>query len=522
MNLKDRLFEAISNGIYQSLNEGKLTIKEKYDLDKAHNKTKLDFMLYKQACEVDPTYNQEKGLVGIYANWLVQHIENREQIEQLRAPLEWYANGVKKNILQRQGVSGDIGKYKSVEEFLDAMKPLMQNTDIKISGSEYNNREKLKGQFEILGSSKYWEIITPLTWEAERWFGRETQWCTVANNDYFKRYNGHNGELIIFYPKDEKLLKQRIQIHFKLKQYCDVENAPYKTILNAIEKTLLNYNIANDLIQLYNKIFNEQISIQKESFLDNYKIIDEYYIKKKKFKVYNNIIKKVIKYCIANFGNECDLNFLDTTDVTNMAGLFYGIKNFNGHIEKWNTSNVKYMAYMFQGAESFNQPIGDWNTSNCESMHSMFYDASSFNQPIGNWDVHNVKNMYSMFCGATSFNQPIENWGVSNVEYMAEMFCGAKSFNQPIGDWDVSNVEYMNCMFHNATSFNQPIGDWDVSNVKYMQNMFNSAISFNQPLNNWDISNVKDMRCMFDNAKSFNQLLDNWDISNIKYNYKYI
>ena len=158
-------------------------------------------------------------------------------------------------------------------------------------------------------------------------------------------------------------------------------------------------------------------------------------------------LELIIDKSVKIFGNECDLNWIDTSQIIDMSCLFYGMKDFNGHIEKWNVSNV-------------------------EDMHWMFFNDLSFNQLISNWDVSNVKDMKYMFWKAELFNQDISNWDVSNVENMAGMFGFAKSFNQPLGNWDVSNAEDMHWMFYCATSFNQPIGNWDMSNVENKFNIF--------------------------------------------------
>lgn len=115
----------------------------------------------------------------------------------------------------------------------------------------------------------------------------------------------------------------------------------------------------------------------------------------------------IIKDAIATYGNEVDLNFIDTSKIINMSCLFQN-SNFNGNINKWNVSNVKNMDCMFSSAFKFNQPLNDWNTSNVESMCYMFSDAKSFNQPINNWDLSKLKSMFGMFCNAESFNQPVD------------------------------------------------------------------------------------------------------------------
>ena len=186
-------------------------------------------------------------------------------------------------------------------------------------------------------------------------------------------------------------------------------------------------------------------------------------------------LKKLINIGKKLLGDDGNFNWIDTSNINDMYGLFYNDSTFNGHIELWNVSNVKNMRCMFSGAESFNQPIGDWDVSNVEDMYNMFFGAKSFNQPIGNWDVSNVEDMFCMFSGAESFNQPIGDWNVSNVTNMEGMFQLAKSFNQPIGDWDVSNVKDMECMFNGAKSFKQDLSKWKLKSDCKTYRMFNSS-----------------------------------------------
>ena len=50
----------------------------------------------------------------------------------------------------------------------------------------------------------------------------------------------------------------------------------------------------------------------------------------------------------------------DTSEVTNMAGLFCNFTDFNEDISEWDVSNVTTMVMMFDGAESFNQNLNSW------------------------------------------------------------------------------------------------------------------------------------------------------------------
>ena len=114
-----------------------------------------------------------------------------------------------------------------------------------------------------------------------------------------------------------------------------------------------------------------------------------------------------------------------------------------GHISRWNTSNVTDMMGMFTNAYNFNGDIGGWNTSNVTDMSNMFHWAKEFNQNIGSWDTSNVTDMRFMFSYAKEFNQHIGEWDTSNVTCMRYMFNNVREFNQDISRWDTSNLIYM-------------------------------------------------------------------------------
>ena len=117
---------------------------------------------------------------------------------------------------------------------------------------------------------------------------------------------------------------------------------------------------------------------------------------------------------------------IDTSRVTDMSLLFRGQPNspvhFNEDIGYWDTSNVTDMSGMFSYAKSFNQDIGCWDTSNVTSMRSMFKGAESFNQHISCWDTSSVANMRSMFDGAESFDQDISDWSAPLIPEPPEDF----------------------------------------------------------------------------------------------------
>lgn len=189
-------------------------------------------------------------------------------------------------------------------------------------------------------------------------------------------------------------------------------------------------------------------------------------------------LKRIIGETIEANGTNCDLNFIDTSKITDMSFLFDGSK-FNGDISKWDVSNVTNMGKMFYDSE-FNGNISKWNVSKVEYMNEMFA-YSKFNGNISKWNVSGVKSMHGMFKNS-KFDGDISKWDVSNVKFMSEMFKESK-FNGDITKWNVSNVTNMEEMFEKSEFDDiRILSKWRPHrDVKYQHDVFDYS-----PLNGLD------------------------------------
>ena len=160
----------------------------------------------------------------------------------------------------------------------------------------------------------------------------------------------------------------------------------YDTLLPSIIEKIKNYE------KLSNTDYNVLISFtgiyKVKNFSELYRVMSEF---------------------LEQFGNNSNLNWIDTSAVTEMPQLFFS-SNFNGDISNWDVSNVTNMRETFYSSR-FTGDISKWDVSNVKDMTRMFA-GSDFNSDISKWDVSNVTGMDYMFT-KTNFNQDISLWNIN-------------------------------------------------------------------------------------------------------------
>ena len=243
---------------YVMLNE--IGLHDKWMLEKDKGKTNLNYREYSDICCLDPTVRtiDHNRQAGKYCNWLlrvfdISKIRDENYKHRLRVALEQYNDGLRRGILRREGISNDIGSFSSADELLGAMEKVMGgDAGTKVSLSVSNNMERLKGQFEVVGESPNWMVVKPNTWEAERYFGSGTEWCTVANGNYFNDYTS-DGPLYITVPKSMNN-KLKMQFHWESRSFADYNDNVYHNPKTCIYNVLGEGKEFNEVCEMWGGI----------------------------------------------------------------------------------------------------------------------------------------------------------------------------------------------------------------------------------------------------------------------------
>ena len=246
---------------------------------------------------------------------------------------------------------------------------------------------------------------------------------------------------------------------------------------------------------------------------------------------------------------EIDLSNFDTSEVTNMGGMFYGMSNLTSlNLSNFDTSQVTNMGLMFSRMSSltslnlsnfdtskvtnmsdmFNSMsnltslnLSNFNTSQVTNMGLMFYNMPSLTSlNLSSFDTSKVTNMGNMFSSMSSLTSlNLSNFNTSQVTDMSFMFYGMSNpTSLDLSNFDTSKVTNMSFMFYgmrNLTALN--LSNFNTSQVTNMGGMFYSMPSLTSlNLSHFDTSKVTDMHFMFRDTSSLTSVdLSNFDTSKV-------
>ena len=245
-------------------------------------------------------------------------------------------------------------------------------------------------------------------------------------------------------------------------------------------------------------------------------------------KVYLNTDSSKMFYSEHNEQNiknilEMDLSNFDTSNVTDMSGMFYGMSSLTTlDLSNFDTSKVTDMQYMFYDMSSLTMlNLSSFDTSKVTEMQYMFYDMSSLTTlDLSNFDTSKVTYMNGMFRYMSSLTMlNLSSFDTSKVKYMNGMFYDMSSLTTlDLSNFDTSKVTDMSDMFYNMSSLTTlDLSNFDTSKVMNMHDMFFDMRNLTTlDLSNFDTSKVTNMQAMFRNMSSLTTLnLSSFDTSKV-------
>ncbi len=310
-----------------------------------------------------------------------------------------------------------------------------------------------------------------------------------------------------------------------------VENGSKKTIsqekLSSLKTIEIKIEGDNFIIKPKDEIKNGQKTSEKEALINKKKYPQEFYELTKKLKS-QEAKGKTLKlegkiyaegdlsflFKNAKLSSIGNLSELDTSNVTNMRGMFYQseIEGDINSLKSWNVSNVTNMQNMFSYSKFTGNLDGleSWNTKKVTDMSGLF-NNSKFNSDINGlkkWDVSSVTNMQSIFAYSnfTGTLEALKEWKVDKVDNMYAMFRETKFTGtlEHLKSWNVSSVKNMGAMFANSnlTGNLEALNTWDTSKVNSMTRMFGESkfsgkITFPE---NFGKNKAADFSYMFDKS----------------------
>ena len=145
---------------------------------------------------------------------------------------------------------------------------------------------------------------------------------------------------------------------------------------------------------------------------------------------------------------DIDLSNFDTSNVTNMAGMFADMSNLTAlNLSNFDTSKVMEMGYMFLDMPNLTTlDLSNFNTSKVTSMYGMFLGMSNLTTlDLSNFNTSRVTDMSSMFADMSNLTTlDLSNFDTSNVADMRAMFRNMSNLTTlDLSNFDTSSVTNM-------------------------------------------------------------------------------
>lgn len=217
------------------------------------------------------------------------------------------------------------------------------------------------------------------------------------------------------------------------------------------------------------------------------------------------------------------LQYLNTSSVTTMSWMFYGLTNLKSlDVSHFDTHNVSTMTGLFAHCSSVTSlDVSNFYTSNVTNMTAMFERCSSLTSlDVSHFDTSNVISMGQMFSGCSGLKSiDVSHFNTGKVTNMIVMFENCSSLTSlDVSHFDTRAVTAMRSMFQGCSGLKSlDVSNFNTTNVEWMQGMFHGCSSLQcLDLSKFSTSKVINMNVMFYGCSSLTSLdLSSFDTSNV-------
>lgn len=239
--------------------------------------------------------------------------------------------------------------------------------------------------------------------------------------------------------------------------------------------------------------------------------------------IYANPMSAYLFYGFEKLETIENLGILDTSNVTNMTGMFANCPRLTTmDLSHFTTSNVTDMSKMFSGCSNISSlDLSTFDTSKVMLMTEMFKGCTNLGSlNLSNFQTPSVVMMKGMFQGCENLaSLNLEAFNTSRVVDMSFMFSGCHKLGSlDLSRFDTTNVTDMNTMFHECYSLqNLGLSNFNTANVTSMSSMFAYCTSLTSlDISSFNTSKVTDMGQMFSSCEKLPVInVANFDTSKV-------
>jgi surface protein len=195
---------------------------------------------------------------------------------------------------------------------------------------------------------------------------------------------------------------------------------------------------------------------------------------------------------------------LNTSEVTNMRGMFYGCSKLTSlDFSGFNTEKVTDMAFMFQHCPSLTSlNVSSFNTASVTDMTAMFDGCSSLTSlDVSGFNTANVTNMTQMFYNCSKLTTlDVSGFNTAKVGNFSMMFYNCQKLTSlDVSGFNTAKATTMSSMFSGCSSLTSlDVSDFNTEKVTAMNYMFNNCSKLTSlDVSGFNTANVTNMSYMF-------------------------